>query len=263
MNIHNDINRNIKFLAKSEIRLKILNELHKRPNDVRGLVKKTEITYSSVSSNIMKLEKENYITKENKLYHINPLSKIYFTTFMDFKSTVDLINNYDSFWDKHNLGQLSIESMKNITDLQDSKLIEATPTDIYKTHNTIKNQLMESKNIKAIFPYLHPEYPEIIEKTLDNNGSLELILPEIIFKEIMSRVNKKTMEKAMQNNKLKIYLFKDDLDLYLTICDENMSLGLFKNDGSFDQNRILISDNFQSLKWAKELFEFIKNQAIE
>ena len=67
MNIHNDINRNIKFLAKSEIRLKILNELHKKPNNVQGLVKKTKITYSSVSSNIMKLEKNNYITKDNKL----------------------------------------------------------------------------------------------------------------------------------------------------------------------------------------------------
>ena len=33
----------------------------------------------------------------------------------------------------------------------------------------------------------------------------------------------------------------DDLNLYLTVCDNSMSLGLFKNDGSFDQNRILIS----------------------
>lgn len=263
MNIHNDIDENIKFLAKSEIRLKILCELHKKPNDVRGLVKKTEITYSSVSSNLIKLERHNYITKVNKLYHINPMSEIYFTTFMDFKNTVDLINHYDGFWDKHNLGQLSLDSVNNITDLQDSELVEATPVDIFKTHNTIKKQLMRSKSIKAIFPYLHPEYPRIIEKILKNNGSLELIMPEPVYREIIGRISKKVREKSLKNNKLKIHIFDDDLDLYLTICDGNMSLGLFKNDGSFDQNRILISNSARSHLWAEELFRYIRNQVVE
>ena len=54
MNIQNEINDDIKFLAKSEIRLKILSELYKRPDDIKGLVKKTKITYSSVSSNVNK-----------------------------------------------------------------------------------------------------------------------------------------------------------------------------------------------------------------
>lgn len=42
-----------------------------------------------------------------------------------------------------------------------------------------------------------------------------------------------------------------------------MSLGLFKNDGSFDQNRILISDNQKSHKWAENLFENIKSDVIK
>ena len=54
MNIQNEINNDIRFLAKSEIRLKILSELHDEPDNVRGLVKKTKITYSSVASNIAK-----------------------------------------------------------------------------------------------------------------------------------------------------------------------------------------------------------------
>lgn len=63
MNINNDINNDIQFLAKSEIRLKILSELNDEPNNVRGLAKKTKIAYSSISNNIGKLEKNNYITK--------------------------------------------------------------------------------------------------------------------------------------------------------------------------------------------------------
>ena len=263
MTLHNDINSEIKFLAKSEIRLKILSELHKKPNDVRGLVKKTNITYSSVSSNIIKLEKNNYIEKVKKNYRIKPMAKIYFNTLMEFKSSVDLINEYDSFWDRHNIEELSISSVKSITDLKHSKLIETTPIDIYKTHTVTKKQLIESKQVKAIFPYVHPEYPRIIESILKNNGTVELIMPELISKEIMSRVNKKIQKKALKNHELKVYTVKNDLNLYLTICDDTMSLGLFKNDGSFDQNRILISDNEMSQNWAKELFEHVKYQVIK
>lgn len=263
MDTSNNIDNDIKFLAKSEIRLKILNELDKHPDNVRGLVKKTNIAYSSVSSNIGKLENHDYITKVENKYYINPMTQVYYKTLMDFKSSVELVTDYDSFWNKHNLNQLSITSIKRITDLKNSELIETTPIDIYKTHNTIKNQIMNSKNIKAIFPYLHPEYPNLIEGILKNNGTVELIVPKSIFKELLFRVNDNVRRKALRYKKLKVYSFKNDLNLYLTICDENMSLGLFKNDGSFDQNRVLVSNDEQSHEWAEELFNHIKKQVKE
>ena len=263
MDTSNNIDNDIKFLAKSEIRLKILNELDKHPDNVQGLIKKTNIAYSSVSSNIGKLENHDYITKVENKYYINPMTQVYYKTLMDFKNSVELVNDYDSFWNKHNLNQLSITSIKRITDLKNSKLIETTPIDIYKTHNTIKNQIMNSKNIKAIFPYLHPEYPNLIEGILKNNGTVELIVPKSIFKELLFRVNDNVRRKALRYKKLKVYSFKNDLNLYLTICDENMSLGLFKNDGSFDQNRVLVSNDEQSHEWAEELFNHIKKQVKE
>lgn len=263
MNIHNDINNDIKFLAKSEIRLKILNELYKKPNTVRGLVKKTKITYSSVSNNVLKLEEHNYIKKIKSKYHVNPMSEVYLKTLMDFKTSLDMVSDYKSFWNRHDLNQLSINSVRRITDLKDSQLVETTPVDIYKTHNTIKNQIMESQNVKAVFPYLHPEYPELIEGILKNKGSVELIIPQIIFKDLMFHINVKIRKNAIKRHKLHVYLTKNKLNLYLTICDDTMSLGLFKNDGSFDQNRILISDKTDAINWADELFNHVKHQVIK
>ena len=263
MNFQNEINNDIKFLAKSEIRLKILSELYDSPDNVRGIVKRTNITYSSVSSNISKLEQNDHIEKIDNQYYINPMSEIYFKTLMDFKNSVDLITDYNDFWDNHNLNQLSLDCIKNITDLKDSQLIETTPLDIYKTHNTIKSQLLESKSVKAIFPYLHPEYPLLIEHILKNNGSVELLIPRSIYKAIMSRISDKIRKNASKRGKLIAYPIKDDLKIYLTICDESMSLGLFKDDGSFDQNRILICDSEKSQKWAETLFENIKHDVIK
>ena len=263
MNFHNEINNDIKFLAKSEIRLKILSELYNHPNSVRGIVNKTDITYSSVSSNISKLEQNDHIRKIDNQYHINPMSEIYFKTFMDFKNSVDIINDYHDFWNNHNLNQLSMYCMKNLTDLKDSELIETTPIDIYKTHNTIKKQLMESESIKAIFPYLHPEYPQLIEHILKNKGIVELLIPRSIYKAIMSKINDKIRKNSLKQGNLIAYPVKEELKIYLTICDQSMSLGLFKDDGSFDQNRILISNNEKAQKWAETLFENLKNDVIK
>ena len=262
MNFQTDIEKDIKFLAKSEIRLKILSELDKEPNNVRGIVKLTKITYSSVSSNIEKLKKNDHIIKVNNKYHVTPMTEVYLKSLIDFKNSIDMINDYDTFWDKHNLNQLSIDSVKSITDLKDSKLIEATPIEIFKTHNTIKKQMNKSKSVKAIFPHLHPEYPKLIENVLKNSGTVELIIPQDIFKELIFRIDGKVRRAAIKDRKLKVYKFKQDLNLYLSICDENIALGLFKNDGSFDQNRILISNNAKSNKWAEKLFEHVKKQVI-
>ncbi|MCQ2971435.1 Predicted transcriptional regulator, contains HTH domain [Methanobrevibacter gottschalkii] len=263
MDIHNEINNNIKFLAKSEIRLKILSELQNSPNSVHGLVKKTKITYSSVSSNINKLEQNNYIKKIKSKYYLNPMTKIYFQTLMDFKNSVEIITSYSEFWDKHNLNQINIDSLKNITDLKDSKLIETTPLDIYKPHNTIKSQISNSKSLKAIFPYLHPEYPQLIENILKDNGQVELIIPKSISNAITSKIDLKTRKTAIKEKKLTIYPIENNLKIYLTICDKSMSFGLFKNDESFDQNRILISDSEKSQAWADNLFKNIKYDVIK
>jgi predicted transcriptional regulator len=90
-----------------------------------------------------------------------------------------------------------------------------------------------------------------------------LILPESISKITISRITRELNKKSISTSRLRIYIVKEDLDLYLAICDETMSLGLFKNDGSFDQNRILTSSNRESKKWAEELFEYVKGQVME
>ena len=259
---HMELNNDLRFLAQSEIRIKILNELNNHPTSARGIVKKTNINYSTVTSNMNKLENRDYIRKVKNKYYITPMTEIYLKTLMEFKKSVELIKDYGEFWGKHNIDQLTIESIRNINDLKDSKLIETTPVDIYKTHNTIRKQLMEADNVKAIFPYLHPDYPSIIEEILRNGGNVELIIPHTILKAIITRIDKNIKNKAVREKKLKIYSSDNNLDLYLTICDETMSLGLFKNDGSFDQNRILISNNQKSQNWAEELFQKVKDGVI-
>ena len=215
-----NMNQKIQFLTKSGIRLHILNVLNKNPKNIKELVNTTQITYSTLSSNLHKLQQEKYIQKiKNKYY---------------------------------------LDSLKNITSLHDSQLIKTTPIDIYKTHNTIKGQLLMSYNIKAIFPYLHPDYPVIIEQVLQKGGNVELIINDEIFESLIDSIDPEIKKRSIENGCLKVHELKDNLNLYLIISDKNTNLGLFKNDGSFDQNRLLTSENQQAIKWANNLFENVK-----
>lgn len=257
-----EIDKDIQFLAKSEIRMLILNELQKQPRTIREISKLTGIAYSSISNNMAKLQENQHIIKTKTKYKITPITEMKYKNMLDFKQSVDLINDYKKLWNKHNIDYLSLESIKNISELTDVQLIETTPIDIYKTHNIIRNQISETNTLHAVFPYLHPEYPELIENILRNGGSVEMIIPKNIYNEIVLEIDTKIRRESMKNGNLKVYATDQEISLYLTLCDNSMSLGLFKTDGSFDQNRILISNNEKSQNWASDLFNYTKKNVI-
>lgn len=250
----------IKFLTKSEIRLEILKCLDESPYTVKEIVENTGMTYSSVSSNMNKLEKNKNIYKKDNKFRISYLTKIYFENIIHFKKSLEVISNFEEFWNKHDINNLDYDSVKNITDLYDSELVKSTSTDIYKIYNTIKAQIVNSEKIMAIFPYLHPDFPKLVEDELRKGAEIQLIINDAIHKSLILGIDEDLRKECLKNKKLKIHTVKNDLKIYLTICDDEMSLGLFKNDNSFDQNRILISSAKQARRWAEKLFAQIKEE---
>ena len=256
------INRNIFFILKSEIRLNILSELNEKSQSIADIVNKTNMAYSSVSSNMHKLEFYNHVKRIGKIYEINPMTRIYINQIIEFKKSIDVVKNFDNFWNKHDIKYINNESIEDITYLYESKLIETSPIEIYKTHDIIKNQLKESNNIKAILPYIHPDYPQLIEEILKNNGQIDLVINRTIYKSIIQNMDKQLRHDHIKKGNLKITLQNNSLEIYLLICDNTMNLGLFKNDGSYDQNRILNSNsekvsvkNFTGLTYYPHIFE--------
>lgn len=101
-------------------------------------------------------------------------------------------------------------------------------------------------------------YTVIIEQVLQKGGNVELIINDEIFESLMDNIETEIKKKSIRNGCLKVHKLKENLNLYLIISDKNTNLGLFKSDGSFDQNRLLTSENQQAIKWANNLFENVK-----
>ena len=85
-----NINQKIQFLTKSGIRLHILNILSKNPQNIKELVNTTQITYSTLSSNLHKLQQEKYIQKIKNKYYLTQTTKMYLNIILEFKNAIKL-----------------------------------------------------------------------------------------------------------------------------------------------------------------------------
>lgn len=245
----------LKFLAKSEIRLQILDCLKEKEFTISEISKKTGLRYSSVSSNISKLELNNYIKRIKNKYTINNITLLYLNHVLELRNTIKIIKKFDEFWSKHKINEINDKLLNSLNDLYKATLIESSPIEIYKIHNITKEQILESKNIKAVFPFLHPEYPEILTRLLKDDAEVELIISDKIYNDLVHNIEKELRKKET----FKVQSTLDSLDIYLVIGENFMNLGLFKTDGSFDQNRLLTSNNPKAIKWGNTLFESIKS----
>ena len=75
--------------------------------------------------------------------------------------------------------------------------------------------------------------------------------------EINELKSNNTSEKSNIKNLL---ICNEDINFLLIVTDKVMVLGLFKDDGNFDQNRLLTSKNIDSIIWAYNLFKNFKNE---
>ncbi|WP_407414283.1 transcriptional regulator FilR1 domain-containing protein, partial [Methanobrevibacter sp.] len=70
----------------------------------------------------------------------------------------------------------------------------------------------------------------------------------------------KNLDDPHDNLKIDFFDFNEFNYLLLLCTDKNMVLGFFKDNGNYDQNRLLTSTNDDCIKWANELFENFKKE---
>ena len=66
------------------------------------------------------------------------------------------------------------------------------------------------------------------------------------------------MKKSLLGNeKVCVKCIEKDLKLFLSSCDNFMSLTLFLKDGHYDDSQILIGKDENARKWASSLIQYI------
>ncbi|WP_405303629.1 helix-turn-helix transcriptional regulator [Methanobrevibacter sp.] len=245
---YESISKDVKYITNSLSRLKIIATLYENPKSMKSLTEDTGLSYSSVSSTMHKLELENFVYRQSSKYHLTNSMKMQIENILELNKTIDVINKFFNILDKHLVDMIPNESIAEIYLIGQASLIESDDIDAYRTYNYIENALMEAEFVKCILPFYYENFNNQLNNMVKNNKYVEMMVSS----DILSVFEEKSEIKSFSS-------FKKEDNFLLIVTDKVMILGLFKEDGSFDQNRLLISKNSNSLKWADNLYENFKN----
>lgn len=246
---YNAISEDVKFVSNSLIRLKVLKALYENPSNMKDLSLGTKLGYSSISGILHGLELKNMAYRKANKYYLVNLLKLQIRNILEFSVTVNLLGKIFNIVEGHDIGKIPRQSVEDLHLLGDAELLESDCVDMDKVFNFIDDTLARAKSTRAILPIYH----ESINHRLN-----DLAIKE---KFVEIRVSKSVFDVYEDNSKVRnLSWFDGENNFLLIVTNERMMLGLFRQNGFFDQNRLLVSDSQDSLKWANNLFMYFKKR---
>ena len=249
---YESVSEEVKYLNNSLIRLKILAILYETPLNMKDLNNSTGLSYSSISSNMHHLELKGHVYRHLNKYYLSNSARLHIQQIMELGSIIKLLNEFFNILDKHLVKMIPNQSVAELYLLGKANLIESDGIDVYKMYKFIENALATAIEVKCILPFYYEDLNERLNDLVSNEREIEIMVPEGVF------------EIFEEKSKVKrIFAFKGEYNFLLIVTDKMMILGLFKEDGYFDQNRLLTSKNDDSIRWANNLYRNFKKRINE
>ncbi len=246
---YESISKEVKYLTNSLSRLKVMATLSESPKNMKQLTDVTGLSYGSISSSLHDLELEGYVYRESNKYFLSNSLKLQIENILELNEIIEVINKFFNILDKHLVCMIPNQSVAELYLIGQASLIESGGIDAYRTYNYIETMLKEAESVKCILPFNYENFNLLLDELVTNKKSVEAIVPDDL------------LHIFEENSKIdKLSSFKKENNFLLIITDKVMILGLFKEDGDFDQNRLLVSKNENSLVWANNLFKNFKKE---
>lgn len=239
----------VKFSANSFIRLKIMATLYENPQNMKDMTGNTGLSYSSVSSNVHDLELKNLVYRENNKYYLTNSAKVKIQNILELNRIINLLNEFFNILDGHIVDVIPNDSVFELYLLGKAKLMESSGVDAYRTYNFIENCLSHAESVKCIMPFYYEPFFTVLNELISQNRDVEILVPKGALEVFEDKSNIK-----------KLVPFNDSDSFLLIVTDDVMILGLFMENGYFDQNRVLTSKSKESVEWADRLFKNFKNK---
>ena len=245
----------VRFLLASKMRPLLLLLLSDRAYDLNDFREELDKPSASILHGLKELERINLIKKNFKKYSLSSKGVLCSASLKKLFKDLYIFEINRDFWLNHSIESIPNESFKNTYLLKDSVFVESDEHNLSKSFTKYLELLSNCGNMEIILPIFLEEHLEIILENLENGDNLLLITNE----EVLSSLNLIDFSKKGQ-----VIIRKVDYDLkiFLTICDDFMSLSLFFKDGLFDNSCFILNEHSDGIKWARILFKKFSENSI-
>lgn len=244
---YESVSEDIKYIAKSLIRLKILFAIFESPKDMKELTIKTNLNYSSVSTVLHGLELHGMIYRKSKRFYLVNSIKVQIKNLVELAIIINLLEEIFNIIQGHIIDKIPVESIIELHLLKQSELLESDGVNTDEIFNYIEKTLNDANSARCILPIYYEGFNEKLNQLEENDKFVEIKVAESIY----DVYNEKSKVKYIST-------FPGKNNFLLIVTNEIMIIGFFKDEKIFDKNRILISESRDSLKWANNLFRYFK-----
>lgn len=245
----------IKLYVNSDIRLEIMSSLFTSPSTLKLLHKSTGINYTSISTNIAKLESKNIIKKEKDYYYLRKQAAIKLVNLLFLEHNLIFLYDFENYLNNHQVKNDEIEILSSIPFIQNVDLVQANNINPDIAIETLQENMSSKGSVKSMAVLLQSNYKQMIKYLMDHESDFEIITTENLTKRIISHIKEYGKENPPKCKRFNLYEIEDDfLNLALVVSPDKVVLGLFRREGKFNKSCVLVSHEEQAVVWAYNLF---------
>jgi len=258
-----EVQDNLKFLAISGVRAKIMITLHGGPKNLSELRELIDLRSSTILHGMNELEKRNIVKKTGDRYNLTPSGKILTLNFKDLVKSVIVTKRFEKLWDGHCIEGIPDNLLLQIGSLMNGDLIQSEPTDIYKPHMTFIQLLPHVNKFRGVTPLFHSDFKDLMIQMVLNGVDTQLIVTESIMNKLyeLAAQEPETFTNLTSQENFELWITDEDVKIGFTVTDQFVSLGLAFEDGSYDYSMDLVSDDLDAILWGEKLFKYYREKS--
>lgn len=261
LKLYDKVRDDLKFLTASDVRTKIIIVLNEGSKNLGDLKDKTNLNSSTILHGMSQLEEKNLILKKSGGYSLSQTGKIVALNITNLIKTSTSLEELEKILLRHEIGAIPEDLLERIGSLNNSYVVESTPTDVMKPQTVHAKLLSKANEVKYISSVILPQKIEMFEDMLEK-GSLQLMLTSEVLEKWIEIKSRKNLKKALLEKDFKLWEI-EDIKLSFTVADNFLALGFFSTDGIYDLHKYLISEDPEAIEWGNLLFNHYLNQAKE
>lgn len=250
----------VRFLLASKMRPLLLLLLSNSECDLNCFREELDKPSASILHGLKELERINLIKKNFKRYSLSSKGVLCSASLKKLFQDLYVFQINRDFWQNHSIESIPHDSFKNTYLLKDSVFVESDEHNLSKSFTKYLELLSGCGNMEIILPIFLEEHLEIILENLENGDNLLLITTDDVLSSLKKSKYYDDLADFSKKGQVVIRKVDHDLKIFLTICDDFMSLSLFFNDGLFDNSCFILNEHSDGIKWAEVMFKkFFQN----
>lgn len=253
--IIDEFEEEIKFYVNSDLRLEILTNLFTTPLTLKLLHINTGLNYTSISSNVLKLESKKILKKKKDFYYLKNQAKFKLLTILLLENNLEMLTEYETYLNNHMVKEDRIESLSILPYVANMDLVQASNINPDIVIDLIHENMLNKGAIKAICTYLHPNFDEMFHHLMETSSDFEAIVPLSVAKNMLTHAMDYKTEQPLKNKYFNIKpVLDENLQMVLVVSKDKVLMGLTWFTGKFNKNCVLISHEPVVIDWAYILY---------